>query len=123
MLVLVLVVPLELSDICEPFFIWLVCSKFSVQYILCDELRIVRLTSASEVSVLDRGLDAFGSADSEHTLVVDLNTVSAIQVIIDPPVSFIRILLVDLFDFFCYSLVLADAFTDIAIQPLVICGS
>ena len=81
MLVFVLIIPFEFSDVREPFLIWLVCCELSVQDILCDELRIICLTSASMVRILDRGLDVSGSADPEYSLVIDFDAMFASQVI------------------------------------------
>jgi hypothetical protein len=119
--ILVLVVPFELGNISKPFLIRLVCSELAVKDVLCDELRVVRLTSATMVSVLDRGLDVSGSADPECPLVIDLDAVLAIQIIIDPSVSLGWILSVDLLHLFGYEYILSDSFADIAAPPLVIC--
>ena len=120
-LVIVLVIPLELSDICKPFLIWLVCCELSVQDVFCDELRIFCLARTSLVRILDRGLDVSCPADPECSLVIDSDVVFAVQIIVDPAVSLGRILHVDLFHLFSYEQVLSDSFTDIATQPLVIC--
>ena len=121
MLIFVLIIPFEFSDICEPFLVWLICCELSVQDVLCDELWIIRLACASVVCILDRRLDVLCSADSESSLVFDLYAIVAIQVIIDPAVSFCRVPRMDLFDLLSYESVLSDPFTDITAQPLVIC--
>ena len=121
MLVFVLVIPFELSYISEPFLVRPVCSELPVKDVLCDELRIICLTCATEIPVLDRRLDVSGSADPERPLVIDLDAVLAVQIIIDPAVSFGWVLPMDLFHLFSYLQVLSDSFTDIVAQPLVIC--
>ena len=121
MFIFVLVIPFEFSDICEPFLVWLICCELSVQDVLCDELWIIRLACASVVRILDRRLDVLCSADPESSLVIDLYAIVAIQVIIDPAVSFCRVPRMDLFDFLSYESVLSDSFTGITAQPLVIC--
>ena len=121
MLLLILVIPLKLGDICQPFLVRLVCCELSVQDIFCDELRIVCLTRTAKISVLDRGLDVLCSADPECSLVIYLDAMPAVQVIVDPSVSFGRIFHMDLFHLRSYESVLPDSFTDIAAQPLVIC--
>ena len=88
MLIFVLIIPFEFSDICEPFLVWLICGELSVQDVLCDELWIIRLACASVVCILDRRLDVSGSADPERSLVIDLYAIVTIQVIIDPAVPF-----------------------------------
>jgi hypothetical protein len=119
--ILILIVPFEFCDICEPFLVWFVCRELSVQDVFRYELRIIRLACASVVRILDRGLDVSGSADPENSLVVDLYAMVTIQVIIDPAVSLSRVHHMDLFDLLSYESILPDSFTNIAAQPLVIC--
>jgi hypothetical protein len=121
MFVLVLIVPFEFSDICEPFLVWFICCELSIQDVFRDELRVIRLPGASVVRIFDRRLDVSCSADPENSLVIDLYVVSAVQIIIDPAVSLGWILHMDLFHFLSYESVLPDSFTDITAQPLVIC--
>ena len=121
MFILVLIVPLEFSDIGKPFLVRFVCRELSIQDVLCDELRVIRLACASVVRILDRRLDVLCSADPESSLVIDLYAIVAIQVIIDPAVSFCRVPRMDLFDLLSYESVLSDSFTDSTAQPLVIC--
>ena len=121
MLIFVLIIPFEFSDICEPFLVWLICGELSVQDVLCDELWIIRLACASVVCILDRRLDVLCSADPESSLVIDLDVVFAVEIIVDPAVSFGWIFHMDLFHLLSYEPVLPDSFSDITAQPLVIC--
>ena len=57
MFVLVLIVPFEFSDICEPFLVWFICCELSIQDVFRDELRVIRLPGASVVRIFDRRLD------------------------------------------------------------------
>ena len=120
MLIFVLIIPFEFSDICEPFLVWLICGELSVQDVIRNELRIACLTSASEIFVLDRRLDVSGSADPEYSLIVDLDVVSAIQVIIDSTVPFGWILTVYLLYLLSDEPILPHSFANITTQPLVI---
>ena len=61
-LIFVLVIPFEFSDICKPFFIWLVCCELPVQDVFCYELRIIRPACASVVRILDRRLDVLSGS-------------------------------------------------------------
>ena len=121
MFIIVLIVPLEFSDIGKPFLVRFVCRELSIQDVLCDELRVIRLACASVVRILDRRLDVLCSADPENSLVIDLYAIVAIQVIIDPAVSLGRVHQMDLFDLLCNDPVLPDSFSDITAQPFVIC--
>ena len=82
---------------------------------------MICLMRTSLIPVLDRRFNAFGSADPERSLVINLKAVFTVQVVIDSPISFGWILLVDFFYLLGYEDVLPDSFTDIAAQPLVIC--
>ena len=77
MLLLVLVIPLEFGDICKPFLIWSVCLELSVQYVLCNELRIICLSCATEVPVFDRRFDAFLPAYPKNSFVIDFNVMQS----------------------------------------------
>ena len=121
MLLLVFVIPFELGYIGEPFLVWLICCEFSVQDILCNELRIICLTCTSVVCILDRGLDVSCSTDPESPLVIDPDAIVTIQVVIYSAVSLGRILHMDFFHLFSNKSILPNSFTDITTQPLVIC--
>jgi hypothetical protein len=114
MLLLVFVIPFELGYIGEPFLVWFICCELSVQDIFCNELRIICLACASEVSVLNRRFNIFGSAYPQCSLVVYLDAMFTEQVIIDPPVAFGWILHMDLLHFFGDERVLSDSFANIA---------
>lgn len=113
MLLLVFVIPLEFSNIGEPFLVWFICCELSVQDVFCDELRIICLACASEVSVLDRRFNIFGSAYPQCSLVVYLDAMFTEQVIIDPPIALGWILQMDLLHFFGDERVLSDSFANI----------
>ena len=121
MFVLVFVIPFEFRNISKPFFVRFICCELSVQDVFCYELWIVCLPGASLARLLDRGLDASGSAYSERSFVIDPDVVFAVQIIVDPAVSFGWIFHMDFFHLRSYESVLPDSFTDIAAQPLVIC--
>ena len=63
------------------------------------------------VVVLDGGLDALGPADAENALVIHVNMVIVPKVVIDAPVTLIRVLHVNLLDLLRYLLVLHSSGT------------
>ena len=69
-------------------------------------LRIICLPCASVVIVLDGGLDAYGPADAENSLIIHMDMFIMPQIIVDAPVTLIRTLHVDLFDLFRYLFIL-----------------
>ena len=91
-------IPLEFCHICEPLFIGLIRTKIPVQQILGYKLRILCLSGAAAVVILNGGLNAFGTANSENTLVVHMNVMIMAELVIDAPVALIRALHVDLLD-------------------------
>ena len=104
-------VPLEFCHIREPFLIGFICIELPVKQILCDVLRILSLPRAVVAAVFDSGFDAHGTADSQDTFVVHMNTVVVPQFVIDAPVAFIRAVHVNLFDLLGKSCVLGSSGT------------
>lgn len=91
-------IPLEFCYIGEPLLVRLCSIELPVQKILSKILRILRLPGASAVVVFHGRVYVSGSADAEHPLVIDVDTMVVAQVVIKPPVAFIWAFLVDLFD-------------------------
>ena len=91
-------IPLEFCYICEPLFVGFVRMKIPVQQILGYKLRIFRLSGAAVVVILNGGLNAFGTANSEYTFVVHMNVMVMAEVVIDAAITLVRALHVDLLD-------------------------
>ena len=83
-------IPLEFCHICEPLLIGLVRMKIPVQQILGYKLRILRLSRAAVVIILDGRLNAFGTANSENTLVVHMNVMVMAEIVIDAAITLVR---------------------------------
>ena len=116
-------IPFEFCDICEPFFIWFIRVKATVKKVFGYVLRILRLTSAAVVAVLDGGFDALDAADTKDTLIIYMDMLVMPKVIIDTAVTLVRALHVDLLDLLCYLLVFQCSDTLIAGCPTVVCCS
>ena len=91
-------IPLEFCYIGKPLLVGLCSIELPVQKIFSKILRILRLPGASAVVVFHGRVYVSGSADAEHPLVIDVDTIVVAQVVIKPPVAFIWAFLVDLFD-------------------------
>ena len=115
------IVPLELRHIREPFLIGLVCMKLTVEQVLCYVLRVLRLPCAAVAAVLDGGLDASGTANTQDTLVVDVDAVVVPQLVVDASVTLVRTVHVDLLNFLCKLRVLGGSGAQLAGRPLVVC--
>ena len=113
-------VPFELRDVGKPLLVRLARIELAVKQILGDVLRILRPSGAAVVAVLDRGLDARGTADAKDSLVVDVDVVVMAQLVVDPTIALIRALHVDLLHLFGKCLVLCGSGAQLARRPLVI---
>ena len=71
---IVSLVPLEFCHIGEPLLVGLCGIKSPVQKVLCKVLRVLCLSGAAMVVVLDCRTDISGPADAEHPLVIDMDT-------------------------------------------------
>ena len=96
--------------------------EIPVKDVFCSMLRILVTDRAAFSLVLDRRLNVQVSADTEHTVVADLESIDPEQVIIDPTVSLVRILFVDLKDSFCDGLIDRFVLRRYTAQPFVIRG-
>ena len=112
----------EFRDIRQPFLVWCICMEIPVKDVFCNMLRILVADRAAFSLVLDRRLNVQVSADTEHTVVADLESIDPEQVIIDPTVSLVRILFVDLKDSFCDGLIDRFVLRRYTAQPFVIRG-
>lgn len=70
--------------------------------------------------VLSSGLDIYGLANAQYSLVVYVDVLVVPQVIVDPAVPLIRALCVNLLDLFSQALVFCRPFTFYPGAPLVI---
>ena len=83
-------IPLELGHIGEPLLIGLVRTELAVQNVLRYVLRILGGPGTAMAAVLDGGLDAPGTANTKHPLVIYMDAVVMLQFVPDPPVALVR---------------------------------
>lgn len=94
-------IPLEFCYVGKPLLIRLVRMKVSIKQILSHKLRILCLSGAAVVAVLDGGLDTLCTANPENALVVHMNVVVMPEIVVDTAVSLVWAFRVDLLDFLC----------------------
>ena len=116
-------VPLELGNIGEPFRVWLWCMKISIQHIFSNMLRILGVSGTAVVLVLNSGFNAFDTTDTQHALVIDMNSMVVLQIIPNTPVALVGAFGVDGFDFVRKLVVLCRSLAGFARCPTVIGGS
>lgn len=112
--------PLEFGHIGEPLLIGLCGIKLPVQKIFGKILWVLRPPRAAMIVVLDRGTDISGPADTEHPLVVDVDSVVMTQVIIESPIALIRTSLMDLLNCIRKMLIFCSPLAQLARSPSVV---
>lgn len=83
-------VPFEFCHIGKLFLIRFLRIELAVQQIFSKILRVLCPSGAAMVIVLYSGAYISGPADAQHSLVIDIDTMVMTQIIIQPPVAFIR---------------------------------
>ena len=94
-------IPLEFRYVRKPLLIRLVRMKVSIKQILRHKLRLLRLSGAAVVVVLDGGLDTLCTANPENALVVHMNVVVMLEIVVDTAVSLVWAFHMELLDFLC----------------------
>lgn len=113
-------IPLEFCYIGKPLLVGLCSIELPVQKIFSKILRILRLPGASAVVVFHGGAYVSGSADAEHPLVIDVDTMVMAQIVIEPPVALIWAFLVDLFNLVRKAFVLRSSPAQFSGCPFVV---
>ena len=113
-------VPFELRHIGQPLLVGCLGMEITVQYILCNILRVLGPSCTAVVAVLDGGLDVFLATDPQHPFVVNVDAVVMTKIIVDAAISFVGAFHVDLLDLFCKCLVFCRSGAFLAGQPAII---
>ena len=111
-------IPLEFRHVGDPLFIWLCGVKLTIQKILGKILRILRVTCAAVVGILDGGLYVPHPADAQNPLVVDMNIFVMPKIVVDATVALVRTLHMNLFNLFSKLLILSRSPAGLARNPL-----
>ena len=113
-------VPLELRNIRQPFFIRLVRMEVPVKYIFCQKLRVRSIPGTALVRILDGGLYITAAADPQSTLVADADIVVSFEIITDPTVTFVRSVRMDLLGKIRNALVFFLSLGQLSCKPVVV---
>ena len=89
-------VPLEFGDVGQPFLIRFFRVEVTCKNVFGEMLWALCTAGAAVVGVLHRRANILRAADPKHPFVVDLGVVVTLQVIPDPPVSFVWVFLMNL---------------------------
>ena len=99
-------IPFELRHIGQTFLIRFLCMELAVQEVVGEILWILNLSGTAVVIVFHSRPNISGPADTKHSFVIDVNAIVMAQVVIEPPVAFIRASLMDFFGFVSQGLIL-----------------
>lgn len=99
-------VPFEFRHIGQPLFVGSRGVEFTVQHVLCNILRTLRLPRTAVIVVLDSRFNVFLTADSECSFIVDVDVVVVAEIVVNAAITLVRAFHMDLLNFFCNSFVL-----------------
>lgn len=91
-------IPFEFCHIGKPFLVCLYSIKLTIQKVFRNMLRVFGLPGAAMVIVFHSGPYISGPADTQHPLVIDVDTMVMPQIVIESSVTFIRVFIMDLFN-------------------------
>lgn len=94
--------------------------ELAIEQVFGKILRIFGLPGAAMVLVLYGGADISGPADAEHSLVIDMDAIVMTQVVVEPPVAFVRAFFVDFFDLVGQTLIFLSSMAQFPRSPFVV---
>lgn len=116
-------IPSKLGHIGKPFFVGPRSMELAVQNVLRDIQRVPGLSGAAMAAVFHRGAYIFGPADTQHSLIIDMDSIVMTQIVIEPPIALIRAFLMDLFDLVSQALILLSSMAQFPSGPSVVGGT
>lgn len=116
-------IPLELRHIGEPFLIGFVRMELAVQDVLRNILGVLSPPGAALVGVLDGRLDIPGPADAQHALVIDMDAMVVAKFVIEPPITLVWALFMDLLDLVGQTLIFLGPAVHLPASPFVVGGA
>jgi hypothetical protein len=94
--------------------------ELTVKQIFCEILRIFRRPRAAAAIVLNCGLNISCAADTQYSLIIDMNVMVVSQIIIDTSVSFVWTFYIDFLHLFSDAFVLSSSAAYFARNPPVV---
>jgi hypothetical protein len=90
----------------------------AVQKIFGNVLRIFGRSGAATVIVFHSRAYISGPADTQHPLIIDMDTIVVAQIIIERPVTFIRAFRMDFFNLIRQALIFLSSAAQVPRSPL-----
>ena len=116
-------VPLKFSNVGEPLLIRLRGEELAVKKVFGKILRILGLSRAAIVVVLDGGFYVLCPTDAKYPLVIDVDIVVVSQIIVDTAVAFVRAFHMDFLDLFRKPLVFGNPAALVPRRPFMVGGT
>ena len=113
-------IPFELSHIGKPFLIGLCSIELAVQKVLSNMLGILGPPGTATPIVFHSGPNIPGPADTQHSFIIDMDTIVVTQIVIESSVALIWAFLVDLLDPVCQTLVLYSSAARFSQGPFMV---
>ena len=108
------------AHIRQPLLIRSIYLKIPVQVVPGDVSRIITASGAALRLPLDRRLDVFFTADPQDPFIIHCDAMFFVQFIPDPPVTHVRMLVMDAFDLLRDLFIVPLTETDRLFQPAVV---
>lgn len=116
-------IPSKLSHIGEPFLVGFRSIELAVQNVLRNIQRVLGLSGTAMAAVFHCGAYIFGPADTQHSLIVDMDTVVVTQIVVEPPIALIRAFLMYFFNLVSQTLILLSSMAQLPSGPSVVGGT
>lgn len=113
-------IPFELGYISKPLLVWPVRMELAVQKIFGNILRIFGPPGTATGLVFHSRAYIPGPADTQHTLIINMDTIVVAQIVIKPPVTFVRVLQMDFFNLIRQSLVFLSPAAQVPRGPFMV---
>ena len=113
-------IPFELRHIGKPFLIRLLRIELAVQQVFSKILGVLGLSGATTIIVFHGGSYISSPADTQHSLVIDIDTIVMTQIVIESPVAFIWTFCMDFFNLAGQLLILRSPVAQLPGSPFVV---
>lgn len=82
-------IPLELCHIGQPFFVGLFRMELAIQQVFSQMLGILGSSGTAVVAVLHGRPNISGPANTQYSLIIDMDSIVVAQVVVEPPIALI----------------------------------
>ena len=113
-------IPFEFCHIGKPFLIWFLRVELSVQQVFSKILGSLCPSGTATVIVLYSGTDISDPADAQHPFIIDVDAIVMAEIVVQSPVTFIRVFQMNLFNLVGQFLILRSPVAQLPGCPFVV---